>query len=294
MQNKSCRNFFIFLQISYASTSELLSRKLKFPTFLRTISSDEYQTKAIVELVEEFNWKTVAIVGSYDEYGKYGSDTLLDIFRTMEDICIDFVEILPSNFSRNGDKGNKRLDDLVSEISASFAEAIILFTKESNVDVIMKAAIRHKLNRTWIASDSWSTSPKVASLPDIELAGQVFGFISKRNEVPGFKDYVLSMFNGTSNAILGHYLTQYPPCVNQSEPYSETKCSLTNSQQESTHCLDIRCLATFIDQDQSFNAYLAVKVIAEGLRRLLQCDSHRCKRETKFTALEVKFKVPLI
>ncbi|XP_074548497.1 G-protein coupled receptor family C group 6 member A-like [Halichoeres trimaculatus] len=277
-------------QISYASTSQLLSRKLKFPTFLRTISSDEYQTMAIAELVEKFNWKTVAIVGSYDAYGKYGSDNLLDIFRKT-DVCIEFTEILPDYFNQNIDKANKRLDELVSSINKSSAEAIVLFTKQSNVYVIMKAAVEHKLNRTWIASDSWSTSSKIASLPGIELAGQVFGFISKRNEVPGFKDYVLSMFNGTSNAILKHYLTLYPPCFNQSEPNRETNCSRTNSQQGSTHCMDVESLANYIDQDLSFNTYLAVKVIAEGLRRLLQCDSRRCKRDTKFTALELLLEI---
>lgn len=287
MQNNFHMIHSCLLQISYASTSELLSRKLKFPTFLRTIPSDEYQTKAITELVKLFNWKTVAIVGSDDEYGKYGSDQLVDIFKEKE-ICIEFIDILPGNFSQNNSQPHTRLAKLVSQINKSSAEVIIMFTKDTNVDIIMEAAIKYNLNRTWIASDSWSTSTKVSGLPGIEKAGEVFGFISKRNEVPGFKNYVLSMFDGPPNALLKDYQTRFPPCSNQSEENRENNCLLTNSQQESKQCLDPICLADYIDHDESYNIYLAVQVIVESLRHLLKCDHRQCEGSAKFAASEVQ------
>ncbi|XP_078134523.1 G-protein coupled receptor family C group 6 member A-like [Sander vitreus] len=278
-------------QISYSSTSELLSSKSKFPTFLRTVPSDVYQTNAIAELVKQFNWKTVAIVGSDDEYGKYGSDSIVTIIRKSEDVCIEFIYILPSNFYMTNSQTNERLAELVSKINTSSAEAIILFTKEANVAVIMKAAIKHNLNRTWIASDAWSTSENITAMPHIKMVGNVFGFITKRNEVPGFKDYVISMFNGSTNSILKHHLTQYPLCSNQSKKNRKSTCSLTNSQQGSKQCLDPSCLASYIDQDESYYIYLAVQVIAEGLRGLLKCDNHLCKRSTPFTALELLLEI---
>ncbi|XP_039642199.1 G-protein coupled receptor family C group 6 member A-like [Perca fluviatilis] len=272
-------------QISYSSTSEQLSSKLKFPSFLRTVPSDLYQTKAIAELVKLFNWKTVVIVGSDDEYGKYGSDSIADKIRKSKDICIEFTEILPDNFSTNNSQTSQRLAELVGKINASSAEAVIVFTKEANVVIIMEAAIKHKLNRTWIASDAWSTSENITAMPRIEMAGEVFGFISKRNEVPGFKDYVISMFNGTTNAILQNHLTQYPLCSNRSEENRGSNCSLTKQ------CLDPSCLASYIDQDESYYIYLAVQVIVEGLRSLLKCHNHLCERSTPFTALELLMEI---
>ncbi|XP_063353831.1 G-protein coupled receptor family C group 6 member A-like [Pelmatolapia mariae] len=256
-------------QISYASTSELLSSKFKFPTFLRTVPSDKYQTRGITELVKIFHWKTVIIVGSDDEYGKYGSDSLQVNFNN-ENICIEFVYILSADFTTNNNSMNQtELNELLEKIQNSSAEAIIIFTKDTNAEIILEAAIRHRVNRTWIASDAWSSSSQISAMPDIELAGEVFGFVLKQKEVPGFKDHVMSMFNGTNNTILRDYQMQHPLSVNQSE--EERKQNL----------------ASYIDQDESYGVYLAVRVIAEGLRCLLKCNDHRCERRSSFTASEL-------
>uniref|UniRef100_A0A3Q3MGV8 G-protein coupled receptor family C group 6 member A-like n=1 Tax=Mastacembelus armatus TaxID=205130 RepID=A0A3Q3MGV8_9TELE len=237
-------------QISYASTSELLSEKSKFPTFLRTTTSDKFQTKAIAELVKLFHWKTVAIIGSNDEYGKYGSDSLTVIFNE-ELICIEFVDILPGDFSQNNSETHTRLDMLVKKINESTAEAIIMFTKNANVHIVMEAAIKYNLNRTWIASDSWSTSTEVSKMPGIGLAGQVFGFMSKTNEVPGFKDYIKSWFNGPTNAFLDDFKACNKLCSNQAE-----KMNCANCQMEREKCLHTNCLAAYIDPGDSYNAYV--------------------------------------
>ncbi|XP_054586179.2 G-protein coupled receptor family C group 6 member A [Nothobranchius furzeri] len=263
-------------QISHASTSVVLSKRFKFPTFFRTVPSDEFQTMAIYELVNELNWKTVAIIGSDDEYGKYGSDGLQSIFDK-NNICVEFVEILSGNFNQDCLYTSKTLQNLMTKIEMSTAEAIIMFTKGANVETILKEVIENNLNRTWIASDTWSTSLAISTMAGINQIGQVFGFIFKRNEVPGFKDYVHSMFNGTKNHFIDYHLNQFPLCQNQT---GNTTCS------RSMNCTDPDCLASLVDQDESYSIYLAVQVIAEGLRRVLRCDDQSCAR-TEFTTFEL-------
>ncbi|KAK2826393.1 hypothetical protein Q5P01_020607 [Channa striata] len=272
-------------QISYASTSKLLSNKLKFPTFLRTISSDEYQTKAIAKFVVKMNWKTVAIVGSDDEYGMYGSDSLQQLFFN-EEICVEFVTILSSDFSQNNSQTRTQLNKLVQSINESFAEAIILFSKEANADIILEAAIEKNLNRTWIASDAWATARKLAERKGIELAGQVFGFTYKMGEVPGFKEYVKSTFNGTNNTFIHNYLSCFDE-PGENTDITKIDCSLTKSHRP---CLHPSCLVNYIDQDH-YNVYLAVQVIVEALRHLLKCNNQSCERSPNFTASEVNFTV---
>ncbi|KAM4540286.1 G-protein coupled receptor family C group 6 member A-like [Fundulus diaphanus] len=253
-------------KISYASTSELLSKKYKFPTFLRTVSSDRFQTTAIYELVKYFSWQSVAIVGSDDEYGKYGTDSLKKLFSD-NNICVEFVEILPGSFSENSTTAG----DLIKKINVSTAEAIIMFTKDSNVRIVLEAVIKQKLNRTWIASDTWSTSHEISKIEGIESIGPVFGFILKQNDVPGFEDYIRSEFNGSTKSFLSHY--QLSPKNFE----DDTECNMTSRQS---------CLHYYIDCDESYSIYLAVQVIAEGLRVLLRCDNGSCGR-TNFTTTEL-------
>ncbi|XP_007575308.2 G-protein coupled receptor family C group 6 member A-like [Poecilia formosa] len=256
-------------QISYASTSEQLSLKYKFPTFLRTVSSDKHQTQAIYELVKNFSWQSVAIVGSIDGYGKFGTDSLMQLFSD-NNICVDFVEILPDTFDKNCSTARH----LLEKIENSTAEAIIMFTQEINVQIILEAVIEKNLNRTWIASDTWSTSSTISEIKGIKSIGPVFGFIFRQKEVPGFKDYVTSMFNGTTNNILSYYQV----FTNSSK--DDMKCNCKNKT------LDPSRLYCCIDHDESYNIYMAVQVIAEGLRILLKCNNQSCER-TKFTAVEL-------
>ncbi|CAL8293967.1 unnamed protein product [Arctogadus glacialis] len=265
-------------QISYAATSELLSKKAKFPTFLRTVNSDVVQTKAMAELVKTFNWETVGIVGSDDEYGKYGSDGLVDRFNAM-DVCVDFKFILPAHLDLSN--AQKQLNELMDTIGNSTAEAIILFTRESNVKLVLEAAIQRNLNRTWIASDTWSNSSDIKELPGIEAIGPFFGIAFKSHIVEGFADYVSSMVEEkSSNPLWEYHKLNHPPC--QSAPQEKLNCSLTASQ-----CMETRCLVHYIFWDLSLNIYLAVEVIVNALSSLMKCDGEKCQRNTSFTAYEL-------
>lgn len=255
---------------------------------MRTIPSDAHQTLAITELVRMFNWRTVGIIGSDDAYGKFGSDKIASLLREKSLACVEFLDILPDYFSQNISQAHSRLDSLVKTITKSSAEAIIMFTKGRNVDVIMREAIIHNLNRTWIASDSWSVSQNVASLRDIEKVGEVFGLNSQANEVPGFRDHVMSNLSGATDDLAAHYLSHFPPCTDKSDKGQGGKCSFASSQEEPRPCVEISCLANYIDESVGYNIYLAIQIIVKALTRLLQCDNHRCKHSGNFSALEVK------
>jgi len=55
--------------VSFFSTSPELSNKQRFEFFSRTIPSDHYQVKAMVEIVRRMGWSYVSIIYEESNYG---------------------------------------------------------------------------------------------------------------------------------------------------------------------------------------------------------------------------------
>ncbi|CAN0163640.1 unnamed protein product [Rangifer tarandus platyrhynchus] len=56
-------------QVSYESTAETLSDKIQFPSFLWTMPSDFYQTKAMAHLIQKSGRNWIGILTTDDDYG---------------------------------------------------------------------------------------------------------------------------------------------------------------------------------------------------------------------------------
>jgi len=70
-----------FYQVSYFSTSPELSNKQRFEYFSRTIPSDHYQVKAMVEIVKRMGWSYVSIIYEESNYGiKVGTRNMYLLF----------------------------------------------------------------------------------------------------------------------------------------------------------------------------------------------------------------------
>ncbi|XP_012609279.1 G-protein coupled receptor family C group 6 member A isoform X3 [Microcebus murinus] len=93
-------NLQLMPQVSYESTAEILSDKIRFPSFLRTVPSDFYQTKAMVHLIQKSGWNWIGIITTDDDYGRLALNAFA-IQTAEKNVCIAFKEILPAFFSDN-------------------------------------------------------------------------------------------------------------------------------------------------------------------------------------------------
>ncbi|XP_017404704.1 G-protein coupled receptor family C group 6 member A isoform X3 [Cebus imitator] len=93
-------NLQLIPQVGYESTAEILSDKIRFPSFLRTVPSDFHQIKAMVHLIQKSGWNWVGIVTTDDDYGRLALNTFT-IQVEAKNVCIAFKEVLPAFLSDN-------------------------------------------------------------------------------------------------------------------------------------------------------------------------------------------------
>uniref|UniRef100_A0A1A9ZPG7 Receptor ligand binding region domain-containing protein n=1 Tax=Glossina pallidipes TaxID=7398 RepID=A0A1A9ZPG7_GLOPL len=79
--------------VSFFSTSPELSNKQRFEYFSRTIPSDHYQVKAMVEIVKRLGWSYVSIIYEESNYGIKAFEELEELLAR-HSVCIAVKEKL--------------------------------------------------------------------------------------------------------------------------------------------------------------------------------------------------------
>ena len=174
--------------VSYASTSRLLSNKVRFRYFLRTVPSDMLQARVMADLVRSMNWNYVIALSSDTEYGRSGIEAFKEAvasFRNEYDICIPIDE-----------KFTKRSSP--SKFTAIFeamefhpkAKVIILYAELHDADFLLQKFRETKglKNYIFIASDAWADSEKVLKDREHILDG-MFGVVPEVVQIKEFNEY---------------------------------------------------------------------------------------------------------
>jgi len=127
-------------QISPKSTSDILSDKVRFDYFFRTIPPNSLQARAIADIIVTFNWTYVFLLHSDDTYGKGGTEILM---AELQDRGISVAAVIPlpeTNYAMEYDRA-------VSEMSSEWvrnASVAVLFGHKKNAAGMMEALMRFR------------------------------------------------------------------------------------------------------------------------------------------------------
>ncbi|KAL7014522.1 hypothetical protein ACKWTF_015984 [Chironomus riparius] len=178
-------------QVSFFSTSPELSNKQRFEYFSRTIPSDHYQVKAMVEIVKMMGWSYISIIYEESNYGVKAFEELEDLLAENQ-ICIAIKEKLVKD---SGVAPEKQYDSIVQKLlTKSRARGCIIFGSDQEVAGVMRAVRRNKATGvfSWIGSDGWSARNLVSDGNEAEVEGTL-SVQPQANSVRGFEDYFLNL-----------------------------------------------------------------------------------------------------
>ena len=168
--------------ISGSATSAELS-SLTYDHLFRTVPSDTFLAKAMVDLVTHFNWSYVAVVGLDDSYGKNGVWAVVtESTWRKSSFCIaltEFIRLESLNLSiRNIVKKLKQMENV---------KVVILWLYENYQTKFFAEVQRQNLTgRVWILSEAHLTS----TLPLKDILESSLGFQLHEFSDSGFKEYL--------------------------------------------------------------------------------------------------------
>uniref|UniRef100_A0A671K310 Olfactory receptor C family, b1 n=1 Tax=Sinocyclocheilus anshuiensis TaxID=1608454 RepID=A0A671K310_9TELE len=269
-------SLYLFPQvISHKSYLELvLSDKLRYPSFMRVIPSDVYQTQALVKLMSHFSWNWVGVVYGDDDYGRAAYQSFMQ--ESEGKICANFEKVVP-HYLDHVDV-DKHIKDVAQSIRKSKAKVVLLILKEQLVEKLFKEMIQTNTSRIWIASDAWSMNRFLTKMKDINKVGEIFGFSFSMGITPGFEDYLKNLrpTPGARNDFIEEYKQLRLNCS-----LSPSTCAVDDV----LHAVDLR---------EAYRERVAIHAFAHGLRVLLTCNETGCSGDTNFPPWQVRFLKPAL
>uniref|UniRef100_A0A8C5HH99 G-protein coupled receptors family 3 profile domain-containing protein n=1 Tax=Gouania willdenowi TaxID=441366 RepID=A0A8C5HH99_GOUWI len=258
--------------VSYYATCSCLSDQQRFPTFFRTIPSDAFQVRAMIQILKYFGWTWVGLLISGDDYGLHVAQSFQSDLLQSGGGCLAYLEVLPWEGDQN------ELRRIVELMKTSTARVVMVFANKFRMIQLMKEVVRQNLTGLqWIASEAWSAASVLQTPVLMPYLRGTLGIAIRRGEIPGLMDFLLQIHPEETDNKQTNMVRQYWEYVFQCKfkptekaESSETKC--TGQEQINnveTEFLDLSNLRP------EYNIYKAVYALAYALHNMLQCEPGR-------------------
>uniref|UniRef100_A0A8C5HW76 Extracellular calcium-sensing receptor-like n=1 Tax=Gouania willdenowi TaxID=441366 RepID=A0A8C5HW76_GOUWI len=173
--------------ISHFATCACLSDKTKYPSFLRTIPSDHYQSRALAQLVRHFGWTWVGAIRSNNDYGNNGMATFTENAQQLG-ICLEYS--VPFFRTDSADK----IQRITQIIKSSTSKVIVAFLSLMDMDVLIHELSRHKLTGyQWVGTEAWIFDSQTASMDTHHILDGAIGLSIPKAHVSGLKEFMMDV-----------------------------------------------------------------------------------------------------
>ncbi|XP_029435606.1 extracellular calcium-sensing receptor-like [Rhinatrema bivittatum] len=260
-------------QVSFFSSSPLLNDKIQFPSFFRTIPSDDIQVYGLAQLVAHFDWMWVGLISSEDDYGEFGSQLLKKELQAIG-ACIAFHETFPL------EPGREKIYHITETVKRTSANVIFIFSSGHNVlPVVEDLAKHHITGKVWIATEGWSTSPIISTKELSNTLSGSIGLTVHEGNIRGFSDFLRNLrpSSSPSDIFIKPFWEETFRCQwqNYENPPTQapSKFNTTRERCTGSEKLEEFNSQTSIGNDNriSYNVYNAIYSVAHALQSMKSC-----------------------
>ncbi|XP_040902380.1 extracellular calcium-sensing receptor-like, partial [Toxotes jaculatrix] len=262
--------------VSYFATCSCLSDRQRFPSFFRTIPSDSFQVRAMIQILKRFGWTWVGLLVSDDDYGLHVAQSFQSDLAQSGGRCLAYLEVLP------WDNDPSELKRIVYLIKTSTARVVMVFAHEIHMIQLMEEVVRQNVTGLqWIASETWTAAAVLQTPHLMPYLSGTLGIAIRRGEISGLREFLLQIRpkqndNETyGNSMVRQFWEHTFQCRFAPPPagWVETGGAVCNGEEDienvETEFLDLSNLRP------EYNVYKAVYALAYALDGILQCEPGR-------------------
>uniref|UniRef100_A0A669E1M6 G-protein coupled receptors family 3 profile domain-containing protein n=1 Tax=Oreochromis niloticus TaxID=8128 RepID=A0A669E1M6_ORENI len=262
--------------VSYFATCSCLTDRQKYPSFFRTIPSDAFQVRAMIQILKHFGWTWAGLLVSDDDYGLHAARSLQSELSLSGEGCLAYFEILP------WDKDMDELRRIVNVMKKSSARVVIVFAHHSRIVNLMEEVVRQNLTGLqWMASEAWTEATVLQTPQLMPYLGGTLGIAIRHGEIPGLREFLLQIRpdlhhnNSYGNSMVNQFWEFTFQCRFAPAPagWLEGRGALCTGEEDldnvDTEFLDISNLRP------EYNVYKAVYALAYSLDDMLRCEPGR-------------------
>ncbi|XP_067850654.1 extracellular calcium-sensing receptor-like [Heptranchias perlo] len=252
--------------VSYFSTCACLSDKQEYPTFFRTIPSDNYQSKLLAELVKTFGWTWIGAVRSNTDYGNFGMQAFVEHVQKFG-VCIAYSE----SFYRTDPA--EKISKVVQVIKRATTKVVVAFAHQGDMRILLQEILHQNVTGIqWIATEGWITEDILPQEESVSLLVGTIGPATRRTEIASLRDYLLKV-----------HPSRFPGSILVKEFWENVfTCNMTkqrNSDFQMRQCtgkeqldgIENAYLPVIMD-GSSYHVYKAVYAVAHALDDMLSCE----------------------
>ncbi|XP_071396615.1 extracellular calcium-sensing receptor-like [Centroberyx affinis] len=172
--------------VSYFATCSCLSDRQQFPSFFRTIPSDSFQVRAMLQILKRFGWTWAGLLVSDDDYGLHAARSFQSDLAQSGGGCLAYSEVLPWG---NDPTEFRRIVDVMRK---STARVVIVFAHQGYMLNLMEEVIKQNVTGLqWMASEAWTAAAVLQTPRLMPYLGGTLGIAIRRGEIPGLRDFLL-------------------------------------------------------------------------------------------------------